>query len=298
MADVPDPDLGGYDANLRRYMTHEPERPNPAAPIVDFAGRVGRHYADKLGSYLTAPRDAFTGKLQVSDPETGMPTREAMERGQGVAAMAMAGGMPFAPRGAAGMAGGKLVQPAGEALGDILRSLPARRASEDIHEVASAAFKYPMVIGNRTVPTHTLAHGLTGSPSEAARVDDLVKQMSGSKGYISRPIVDDEGNVIEGQHRVAALKKLGVDKVPVTVIKDLAGGYDQDALEKAIRDAGPLHGDQVKGVLHNALETAHEAGSPEAAVSQYEMPAQFRKHFDAAFSEMAKQKSRSTTREK
>lgn len=96
---------------LRQYMTHQAEQPNPAAPSVEFGKQIVKHFADKAASALTAPRDALYGTLQVTDPETGMPTREAMERGQGVAGMAMTGGVPFAQRGAAGIAGGKLTQP-------------------------------------------------------------------------------------------------------------------------------------------------------------------------------------------
>lgn len=73
---------------------------------------IGTALGNKLASVVSAPYEALHGTLQVTDPETGMPTREAMERGQGVAGMAMTGGLPFAPRGAAGMAGGRLMQPA------------------------------------------------------------------------------------------------------------------------------------------------------------------------------------------
>jgi hypothetical protein len=89
-------------------QTHAAEPPNPAAPAVDFGKAVAKHYWDKAVSALTAPRDALTGAMQVTDPDTGMPTPEAMERGRAVANMAMTGGIPFAQRGAAGMAGGKL----------------------------------------------------------------------------------------------------------------------------------------------------------------------------------------------
>jgi len=72
---------------------------------------VVNYFGNKLASAVTAPRDALYGTMQVTDPETGMPTREAMERGQGVANMAMTGGIPFAQKGAAGVMGGRLKQP-------------------------------------------------------------------------------------------------------------------------------------------------------------------------------------------
>ncbi len=107
-------------ATLRRHlglddatqsMTHQPEQPNPAAPAVEMGKRIGEHFVNKAASALTAPRDAFTGAMPVTDPETGMPSQEAMERGKAVAGMAMTGGVPFARQGAAGMAGGRLAQP-------------------------------------------------------------------------------------------------------------------------------------------------------------------------------------------
>jgi hypothetical protein len=70
--------------------------------------QIGEYFGNKLKSALTAPRDAFTGAMQVNDPETGMPSAEAMQRGQGVANLAMTSGIPMAQRGAAGIFGGKL----------------------------------------------------------------------------------------------------------------------------------------------------------------------------------------------
>ncbi len=76
---------------------------------------IFNYYSNKLASAVTAPRDALTGAMQVTDPETGMPTREAMERGQGVANLAMTGGVPFAKQGAAGIFGGRLAKTADQA---------------------------------------------------------------------------------------------------------------------------------------------------------------------------------------
>ena len=96
-------------------MTHQPEQPNPAASAVDMGKLIAKHLWDKAVSAATAPRDALYGNMQVTDPETGMPTREAMGRAQGVANMAMTGGIPFAQRGAAGIFGGRLAQTADQA---------------------------------------------------------------------------------------------------------------------------------------------------------------------------------------
>jgi ParB-like nuclease domain len=171
--------------------------------------------------------------------------------------------------------------------------LPVRRASEDPHEVADATFKYGKVIGNRTVHIDTLKHGTSVSESPE-RVHHLAKQMSGPGGYISRPIVDDSGEVLEGQHRVAALKHLGVKKVPVTVVKNLARNHDEESLEKAARSVGGLHPDQVKGLVHNALEASHEEGGPDKVMSTHEFPRGFEKHYAAVFNAMKAKKETSS----
>lgn len=114
-------------------MTHQPEQPNPAAPAVDMGKLIAKHFWDKIVSAATAPRDALYGNMQVTDPETGMPTREAMERGQGVAGMAMTGGVPFAQRGAAGIFGGRLAKTADQAaLEEATNMLKAGASKEDI----------------------------------------------------------------------------------------------------------------------------------------------------------------------
>jgi hypothetical protein len=66
------------------------------------------YFGNRVTSAVGAPYDALHGAFSVIDPETGMPTPEAIQRGKAVAGMAMTSGMPLAQRGAAGMAGGKL----------------------------------------------------------------------------------------------------------------------------------------------------------------------------------------------
>jgi hypothetical protein len=49
--------------------------------------------AQRAKDAVTAPRDAYTGDLQVWDPTTGHTTQEAMERAGGMAGIAMTGGV-------------------------------------------------------------------------------------------------------------------------------------------------------------------------------------------------------------
>lgn len=159
--------------------------------------------------------------------------------------------------------------------------LPIRPASEDVSQAMQATFKYGVSGGNKMLPIGQVQGGLT--PGQEGRVADLLAQMQGPQGYISRIIADDAGNVIEGQHRLAALRQMGAEKVPVSVVRDLARRFDAPGMEKAVSAVGGLHPDQVKGVVHNVLETIAESGSPESAMAAYELPRGFERYFEAAY---------------
>lgn len=73
------------------------------------------HYGEKVKDVLTGPQDALEGRLQVNDPETNMPTPQAMSRASEFAGTVVGGGMPMAERGALGIFGGRLSQSADQA---------------------------------------------------------------------------------------------------------------------------------------------------------------------------------------
>lgn len=151
--------------------------------------------------------------------------------------------------------------------------LPTRPATENVSNVLDAQFVYGRDLGPRTMPIDKLTGGVAmDNPKQAARVTELKTQMSGPEGYISRPIVDTQGNVIEGQHRLEALRQLGVKNVPVHVIEDLAAGLDTDALHAAIQKAQRMHGDQRTQFVRDLLETTKTEGSPAAVMSGYDAP--------------------------
>jgi hypothetical protein len=106
-------DLVPSDIDPYSGVMSMPDQSGVAPPVKALFGLDGTEryqtWPERLvRSATTAPLDALTGKMQVSDPETGMPTPEAMERASDVAGMAGIGGMPMAERGALGMAGGRL----------------------------------------------------------------------------------------------------------------------------------------------------------------------------------------------
>lgn len=245
-------------------MTHQADAPNPAAPAVDFV-------KDRLNSVDLTPVH-----LPGTKPEDYL--RE-LYRNPDIREKAIDQGRYFSSMGTVTGAGRALKAGAE----GVLAKLPIRAASEDLHEVASANFSHGLPVGNKTVPIDTLGGGVSSSPTEAGRVSKLVDQMGGPGGYIRRLIVDDAGNVVEGQHRLEALRQLGVKNVPVSVIKDLGRDFDTEAMRGAIKDAGIRHPDQVHGMVRSALEALHETGGdPAKALAEYEMPPQFQKPFEAA----------------
>lgn len=158
-----------------------------------------------------------------------------------------------------------------------------RPPRENLDDVVAANFLHGRKVGNRMVDADTLISSMSGAADDAARARALADQMRGPGGYWERPIVDDEGNVIEGQHRVNALALLGVKgKVPVTMVRDAAKGLPLDDMRSAITATGKIHPDHVNQIIGQVADMIHETGSPQAAFNEYEFPPQFRPQFEAA----------------
>lgn len=165
-----------------------------------------------------------------------------------------------------------------------------RPAKENLSTVVKSNFNHAKIIGDEIVPIETLKGGTSNSVDEIKRVNKLAEDMKGKDGYIERLIVDDEGKVIEGQHRLDALRKNGTTEVPITRIKDLERGYDVDAAKKAIKDAGIQHSDQVRGVMNGVLDVLHETKGDFKAAREYEIPG-YDKQFQAALNALEQAKN-------
>jgi hypothetical protein len=160
-------------------------------------------------------------------------------------------------------------------------ALPVKPPTDDVYEVMDATFNYGKLGGNKTIPIDQLTGGVRMSdPTEARRVKELADKISSPEGYISRIIIDDSGNVLEGQHRLEALRLLGEKNVPVAVIEDLSNKYDISAMENAIQ--GKFRSDQSNQLIRQAIDTLEEAGSVEKALSDYSMPPMFQQPFQDA----------------
>ncbi len=164
-----------------------------------------------------------------------------------------------------------------------MKGLPIKPASESVGRAMDATFTHGKDMGPSTMPIDKVSGGVAmDNPEAAARVAALKDRMSGEGGYISRLIVDQDGNVIEGQHRLEALRQMGAKDVPVHVVKDLAAGVDEAALNDAVRAAQPMHSDQRHQLVGDLFEAIHDVGSVAEVRQQYEAPRGYEKAWNAA----------------
>jgi len=158
--------------------------------------------------------------------------------------------------------------------------LKVKPPSDNVANVRDANFKYPKTIGNQTLKIDEVSGGVRSTdPHERKRVKELAEQMSSPDGYISRIIVDHNNNVIEGQHRLEALRQLGVEDVPVYKIEDLADTLPVSKMEEAMRASGGIHPDHVNQLMKHALDDISQDGIEGARQMDY---GKFQKYYDAA----------------
>ncbi len=248
------------------------------APVAQFLAHAAGEPIRKGQGFLQTMRDYSANEFPATMGATAQstdydPRREAAGYAAGTAVNTL--GAPAAVGGVPGIGIG------------IGRGRTVRPATDDLYDVANANFRHGMPSGNRTMPIDALSGG--AGAGEAARVQELAQKIAHPDGYISRLIVDDAGNVVEGQHRLSALRSLGEKTVPVSVIKDLERGLNADAANVAVRGVGGLHPDQVHGVIRSALEAANEAGGPAKALENYSLPG-FQNYFEAALKAMSDSK--------
>ena len=171
--------------------------------------------------------------------------------------------------------------PVGASIKNVGTKLRVKPPTDDVYEVMDATFEYAKLGGNKTLPIDQLTGGVRMTdPEEVKRVKDLAEKISSPDGYVSRIIVDDLGNVLEGQHRLEALRLLGEKNVPVAVIQDLSNKYDIPAMKKALE--GKFRSDETRQLLKHSIDTLEEAGSIDKALSDFAMPARYQKPFEDA----------------
>jgi len=171
--------------------------------------------------------------------------------------------------------------PVGASVKNVGTKLRVKPPTDDVYEVMDATFEFAKLGGNKTLPIDQLTGGVRMTdPKEVKRVKELAEKISSPDGFVSRIIVDDLGNVLEGQHRLEALRLLGEKNVPVSVIEDLSNKYDIPAMKKALE--GKFRSDETRQLLKHSIDTLEEAGSIDKALSDFAMPARYQKPFEDA----------------
>ena len=161
-----------------------------------------------------------------------------------------------------------------------ISGLNVRPPSDNINDVIGANFDSPIVVGNQTVNIDSISGGVRLSDSnEVTRVAELAKKISGPNGYISRIIVDGDNNVIEGQHRLEALRSLGVTEVPVYKIEEASDKLPVSNMKEAVASVGNIRSEQVNQIVNYAVNAITENGIDGAG--KLNMGA-WQKHYDAA----------------
>jgi hypothetical protein len=158
-----------------------------------------------------------------------------------------------------------------------------RPSTDNLSDVGSANFDAFEFGGDKMLPIESLNGGVNLSdPSQRRRVDALKSAISNpDTGYISRLVVDQDGNVIEGQHRLDALRESGATEAPVSILRDKTAGIDVPKLKAAITSQGGIHGDHVNQLVDMLMDA-----------DQYDPPPGFEKFWDAGLKELGSQKDR------
>ena len=158
-----------------------------------------------------------------------------------------------------------------------------------VQQVVDASFDRGRIVGNQTAPLKTLTGGVTTGVDEQRRVNDLVREIGSDDGYFERLIVDQDGNVVEGQHRLEALRKLGVENVPIVRIRDVLAGFPVQDVKQAINTSAGTHPDNVNQILEMLADAyAEEKGSVAKLRSNWTVPRGFETQWNAALSSLEK----------
>lgn len=173
-----------------------------------------------------------------------------------------------------------------------------RPPKERIHDVAKALTNSYRILGDKTVPVESLVGGVGNEVGDQKRVRSLADKLKGPDAYIERLIVDDSGNVIEGQHRLDALKLLGVKNVPVVVIQDFERNFPTAKVSAAIAAAQKLHSDHINQLASNLAEIYADEKGNIAEIVKYEVPRGFEKAWAAGLDVLSSPKAESATPEK
>jgi hypothetical protein len=150
---------------------------------------------------------------------------------------------------------------------------------EDLNDIIKSNFGAGKIIGNDMVPIEDLFGG--ASISDSKKVLLLAKRISSNDGYFERIVIDQDNNVIEGQHRLDALRMLNINLVPVVRVKGYA---DELAIAMdAINKVGKIKSGHAFQIATHAIDLLNDEETVDEIYDKYDIPQQYEKYFKAAF---------------
>lgn len=94
-------------------------------------------------------------------------------------------------------------------------------------------------------------------------------------------IVDQNGGVVEGQHRLDAARELGVKSIPVVLVNDLDHNGALARLKTAVKATGQIRTENARQIARQVLDMAAEVG-PDKIEAEFDMPKGYEPAFKAA----------------
>ena len=164
---------------------------------------------------------------------------------------------------------------------------PKPMAMRQLHDIADATYLTPYAIDPvQTVPLASLK----GSHYGTEKIAPLAAEIK-ANGWLEPLVVDRDGNVIEGQHRLRALQQLGVQDVPVHRIREILPDDTASAIQAAAKGAG-VHREQAAAITRDIAQIIDKEGIGELEL--YDAPRGFEKAWTAAVAEAQRRFSPST----
>lgn len=296
--------IGDIPGAIGSYIAETSQKPDPSQRMAEDIRKFGSAFADQamssptefaktVGGFIPGIGEAISaydakhlyGDLQKAEAEGDTGKADMLRRLYGLASAGAIPGVGMAAR-VAGKA--KAAIRIGE------RELPILRSTDDLFEVMDANAHVGRAKPDAMLPIDSVEGGVDlADPKQRARVDALKEKMMGDDGHISRIIVDQDGNVIEGQHRLEALRELGAKEVPVSQFEDLAANVNMGQLGESLDKAQRMGGDQRSSLISNAFDALKEEGSVAKIRENYDAPKGYERGWNAVLDDLEKQMDKS-----
>lgn len=286
--------LAGLPGAAVDYFAKKAEEPDPSQRVAEDITKLGAgakqmFMENPVGTaldFMNLP-GAVTSSREAS--ELRQKYEEALAEGDTAKAASLKNQFGMAALGATPLVGGAL-KIAGKAskIGDAIRigekEIPIKASPDNLSEVMDAQTVAGRARPDAVMSIDDLKGGVDlNDKRQRARVDVLKENIMGDDGYISRIIVDQNGNVVEGQHRLEALRELGATEVPVSQFEDLAANVDMSRLSESITAAQKMPGDNKTQLVNEVLDALRaEGGDVKRVREDYTPPKGFESGWNAA----------------